>query len=201
MYQYNMKTLDDLLRYAKDVDKFMEMEEFFNKRTERHINLVRKYCDKIHNYYPDQFEGIIERGEEHDQSKYADPEVIPYIYITWDYRCKDLGIDPGISDEIHDEMNAASEHHVHNNRHHPEFFCNEKSTINREDRDAVPDKIIDATEMDDLDIAEMVADWWAMSEEKGDKSPKAWADKNVNKRWKFTKEQKNLIYELIDALS
>ena len=51
--------------------------------------------------------------------------------------------------------------------------------------------------MIDDDIKEMVADWCAMSEEKGN-TPKEWADKVVNKRWKFTSEQTKLIYTLID---
>jgi len=61
------------------------------------------------------------------------------------------------------------------------------------------DKMVDATKMSDLDIAEMTADWAAMGEERGN-SPKEWADKNVNKRWKFTKDQEKLIYELIKSV-
>ena len=66
-------------------------------------------------------------------------------------------------------------------------------------RDKPPEEMIDATKMPDLDIAEMVADWCAVSEERGN-TPKSWADKNVNVRWKFTDEQSDLIYEIIDAV-
>lgn len=52
------------------------------------------------------------------------------------------------------------------------------------------------TGMPDLDVAEMCADWMAMSKELGG-TPKDWADKNVNVRWKFTEAQKKLIYEII----
>ena len=45
----------------------------------------------------------------------------------------------------------------------------------------------------------MVADWSAMSEELGSET-KDWADKNVNVRWEFTDEQRDLIYELIDKV-
>lgn len=38
-----------------------------------------------------------------------------------------------------------------------------------------------------------------MGEEKGN-TVRSWADKNVNVRWKFTEDQVNLIYELIDFL-
>ena len=59
--------------------------------------------------------------------------------------------------------------------------------------------MVDASEMTRLDIAEMVCDWCAVSEERGN-TPKSWADKNVNVRWEFTDEQKDLIYELIDGI-
>lgn len=189
--------IDDMIRNANEMN---EVEEFFEARTKRHIDLVKKFCEKIYALDPEKFEGLIERGEEHDQSKYEEPERTPYIYITWDYRCKDNGEDSGIPEEMRSLMNSASEHHVHNNKHHPEYHCNESTTINRENRDEIPDKIIDATKMSDLDIAEMLADWWAMSEEKGEDNPKGWADKNVNKRWKFTDAQTDLIYNLIDKI-
>jgi hypothetical protein len=191
-------SIEDLFKFSAEME---EMEKFFEERTKRHIGLVKKFCKKIHDLNPQVFEGLIERGEEHDQSKYRDPERVPYIYITWDYRCRDKNEDFGVSEEIKDLMDAASEHHVHSNSHHPEFHCDETTTINRDDRDEVPDKMIDATKMSVIDIAEMLADWWAMSEEKGEVSPKKWADKNVNKRWKFTDEQKDLIYELIDRIT
>jgi len=59
--------------------------------------------------------------------------------------------------------------------------------------------MVDAMKMDNLDIAEMVCDWCAMSEERGN-TPMQWADKNVNVRWKFTDEQKDLIYDLMNKI-
>ena len=38
-----------------------------------------------------------------------------------------------------------------------------------------------------------------MSEERGN-SPQEWADKVINKRWKFTDEQVKLIYELLNNI-
>jgi hypothetical protein len=46
----------------------------------------------------------------------------------------------------------------------------------------------------------MCADWCAMSEELGTNSPKNWADKNVNIRWKFSPRQVKLIYDIIDKI-
>lgn len=197
-----VKNIDDLLRIASDSEITDEMREFFKTRTKKHIDLVKKYCKRLHEYDSGKFEGILERGEIHDQSKYEDPEIDPYILISWDYHCKDTGEKCDLSKETRDKMNEASEHHVKNNFHHPEYHSNSKedSTINREDRDAIPDKMIDATAMSDLDIGEMCTDWAAMSEEKGTNTPQGWAGKNINKRWKFNKDQEYLIYDILDNI-
>jgi len=71
--------------------------------------------------------------------------------------------------------------------------------INKNDRDEPPAEMVDATKMPDLDLAEMVADFCAMSEEKGN-TPQSWADRNVNKRWKFTDQQSDLIYEIMNKV-
>jgi hypothetical protein len=177
-----------------------EMEDWFRERTNRHIDLVRKYCQKLADYDAYRFGELYNRGIYHDISKFEEPEIEPYVYITWQYKCKDKGEKFDISQEIKDKMSKATEHHVKNNPHHPEFHCEkEVGLINRENRDKPPQEIIDATKMTELDIGEMVADWLAMSEEKNS-NPKDWADKNINVRWKFTGKQKGMIYELIDEI-
>jgi hypothetical protein len=175
-----------------------EMLEWFEKRTNKHIKLVQKYCDMIFDFDPDRFEGIVERGKSHDQSKFSSPEKDAYIWITWKHKCKDEGQKFECPSGMSQKMDEATMNHVRNNAHHPENHA-PKFDINSSDRDAPPDHIVDANKMGNIDIAEMVADWCAMSEEKGN-SPKQWADKNVGIRWKFSDEQQNLIYELIDAI-
>jgi hypothetical protein len=178
-----------------------EMRQHYLKRTNKHIDLVKKYCKKIDGVKEPALDGIMERAEEHDQSKLSNPEMDPYIFITWEYKCKDDGKPCNYPKELKDKMNEATEHHIKNNRHHPEYHddSRESGMINRDNRDAVPDKMVDATKMEELDIAEMVADWCAMSEERGN-TPEEWAKKNINKRWKFTKKQEGLIWDLIDYL-
>ena len=183
-----------------DDPEYQKMKDWFTKRTDRHINSVQKYCKKLEDYDSKRFKGLIERGEEHDQSKFKDPEIDPYIYVTWSYKCKDDGVDWEPPKGMDDKMNEATTYHVLNNSHHPEFHAGEDSeVINEEDRDDPKrDKIIDGTKMPDIDIAEMVADWVSVGNERGN-SAKGWADKNINARWKFTKAQENLIYELIEV--
>jgi hypothetical protein len=178
-----------------------EMLDWFEKRTEKHIGLVRKYIDKILKARPDDFSGLEKRKETHDQTKYQEPEKTPYVFITWQYRMKDKGEKFDVPKKILDMMNEATQHHVKHNRHHPELHDPKAGdgSINRNDRDAIPDKMVDGTKMSDTDLAEMVADWCAMSDEKGTQ-PKDWADKNVGKRWKFDDGQKKLIYDLIEEV-
>lgn len=175
-----------------------EMNDWFDNRTAKHISLVQKYGNKIAQL--DGFEKLGDQVKKHDQSKFEDPEKTPYIFVSWQYKCKDDGVEYNPPENIKDQMNKATEHHVKSNSHHPEYYSpQEVDLINREDRDSRSNEIIDATKMSFLDIAEMVADWCAMSEEKGN-TPKEWADKNVNKRWKFTDDQTNLIYDLIEKV-
>jgi hypothetical protein len=167
-------------KFFKEEDQEItkEMRDWFYKRTKRHIELVQKYCQKINDLDSIKWRGILYRGKHHDQSKLQEPEITPYIKMTWYYKCKEDGIDYPYTNEME---NAFIDHHVPSNRHHAEYFK-------------------DLEDMTDLDIAEMVADWSAMSEELGDNGPKEWADKKVGSKWKFNGKQKELIYDLIDGI-
>lgn len=170
-----------------------EMEEFFKKRTDEHIGRVEKYLRKLEKHYPYQF------TEEHDATKWKEPEYEPYLYITWKHKVEDENPDYEIPEEWKEKCDDATFHHIKHNKHHPEYWDDSltENPINKNDRNKT-DRLIDATKMPDKNILEMVADWCAMSEEKGN-TPKEWADKNIGVRWKFTPEQEDLIYEGIDA--
>lgn len=176
-----------------------QMIDWFNIRTKNHIDLVKKYCKKLYDFDPSFYKELLERGKTHDNSKLVEPELTPYIYVTWRYYCKDNGIPFEVSEETEKSMHEATEHHVHSNSHHPEFF-DMNSSINNEDRDAPSKSITNATSMNEIDLAEMCCDWCAMSEEKGENGPFDWADRNINKRWKFTDDQVDYIYTILDFL-
>src|ERR1017187_5777231 len=117
------------------------------------------------------FDALLDIVKLHDLSKFENPEIIPYIYITWRHKCNNEGkkykVPAGIDDT------EATKHHVKNNPHHPEYWSDETNVINTVDRDA-PLKLIDATKMPILAVCEMVADWSAMSEERGTNTPQEW---------------------------
>lgn len=175
-----------------------QMIDHFYKRTKNHIDLVKKYIDKIYLSNPTKYKELLDRKEIHDQSKYKDPELEPYIFITWKYKCEKEGKSFEIPQKIQDLNHQATFYHIKNNRHHPEFHdpnVTDKN-LNKKDRDEVPQKITDGTNMSDIDIAEMVADWMAVSEERNS-NPVEWANKNINTRWKFSDNQINQIYKLL----
>lgn len=177
-----------------------EMEDWFNERTQAHIDRVAKYCRKIHEIFGDKYAGILERAEQHDASKLQDPEREPYIFITEKHRAKREGREFEAPAGMEEAMFQATQHHVIENNHHPEHWSpDQENTINRQDRDKPSGKLVDATAMPDLDLCEMVADWSAMAEELGG-TPREWAQKNVNIRWKFSEPQVNTIYNVIDAV-
>jgi len=177
----------------KDYVKFKDMEEFFNKRTNYHIGLVTKYANKIADLYP-EFDELRDIVKSHDESKFEEPEYTPYIHITWSYHDDNYIIPP----DIKPLTTQATEHHVKHNKHHPEYWSPQEGVINPEDRDA-PRELIFAQDMPLIYIAEMVADWCAVSEERGT-HPKDWADMNIGTRWDFTKDQSGLIYKLINSV-
>jgi hypothetical protein len=156
-----------------------EMFDFFYKRTKEHIDRVAKNISTIAEERDDINKvELMARAKTHDKSKYSKEEFIPYVWLTWWFKEKNEGRDFKYPDGIKEKTREASKSHVENNRHHPEYFENPE-------------------DVSDIDIAEMIADWAAMSQEL-DNSLREWADKNVGKKWKFNKKQVKLIYDLIE---
>ena len=179
-----------------------DMVDHFKQRTELHISLVQKYLQQIIDLNDKRIDNnLLEKEKAHDQSKYEDPEYQPYLHVNWSYHLKDKGEQYDPPQEIKDQMQEATFHHVKNNPHHPEYWDVETTidSINRADRDKPPEKMANATTMPLSYVAAMVADWMAMSEEKGT-NPADWAKANIDKRWKFTDEQKDLIWDLLDSV-
>lgn len=154
-----------------------EMEQHFIKRTNHHIDLVKKNLLYFINnwYYP---HGLRERASRHDKSKFEESERIGYIYRTWQSYCVLNNIEFSYPEEI---VKEAINHHLKNNSHHPEFY-------------SCPD------DMTEMDMIEMVCDWTAMSEEFGEVSAKSFADKVLGTKYLFHNENIKKIYGYISLL-
>mgnify|MGYP003423105453 FL=1 len=173
-----------------------EMIKHFEDRTNRHINLVRQSIKKIVNKFP-EFSKLLDRGKVHDDSKFKEPERTPYIFLTWQNKTDRNGsptdhpmkIDKGV-------MQQATLHHITTNSHHPEYWDKLGANVDINNRNNA-NFIVDATKMPPLDIAEMIADWNAMSEELRTNTPRQWFNKQREVRWHFSQEQEQLIDKLL----
>ena len=181
-----------------------EMEEHYIKRTMSHIEKVQDNGLRLIELLPFgenekyEFLAII---REHDASKFKEPERSLYVLISWRYHIEeDKFKEINLPEWLLTEMTKITEYHTKNNKHHPEYWDTSliSGFINPENRDET-EVMVDGTQMPKLHIMEMVCDWCSVSEERGG-DPTDWADMNVNKRWKFTKEQVELIYGTIKIL-
>jgi hypothetical protein len=183
-------------------DQWTQMVDLFYSRTEKHIVLVQKYAQIIYERFDHVPAELVTRAFKHDASKYQPPEYTPYVYLTWGKKC---GMD--FTDicrrmpecKIHgfrtpqnilDAIDKATFHHITNNEHHPEFFAPNLT----DDKT----KIVIATAMDVISLAEMCADWAAMSEELGTGLVQ-WAYGKIDIKWRFHPDQKRHIADFLTA--
>jgi hypothetical protein len=172
--------------YEEKLDK---KEQFFHARTRKHIKLIKQAARQIVAKYP-ELKKLLIQVESHDASKFQEPEYTPYLSLTWN---KFKGIK-----DTDARFNAATLHHMTTNSHHPECHLDDKAKANLDPKDKSL-KCVDATKMPDLDIAEMVADWQAMSVELKKNTVKQWYDSQKDVRWHFSDEQDALINKLIEV--
>jgi len=203
-----MEYVESIKRYLmmesinKERKHMNDMERFFIERTNKHISRVQDFIDTVCEFYPALANSLRRRGKLHDQSKFFIPERKYYIILTWRYKMQNEGKEYKINDKTNQGILDASFHHVKNNPHHPEYWDKHltKNPINKDNRDK-RDFIVDGTLMDELSMLEQVCDWSAMSIEHNEtEGPKEWADNAINKKWKFTNQQSDFIYEAIDLL-
>ena len=173
-------------------------EKFFEERTNKHIELVQRAAKKIVDKYP-ELEPLLKQTGNHDASKFIEPERTPYIELTQKLKKldkQDKYETPGTIKN--DELNKATLHHITTNSHHPEHHLDDKKEANLdpEDRDKSV-RCIDASKMPELDMAEMIADWQAMSEELKRNTTREWFNEQRDVRWHFSDEQVAFINKLI----
>lgn len=156
-----------------------EMIKFYKTRTEAHIDRVLKWTKVIN-----KAKGLSLNFDNHDNSKWLEPEKTPYIYLSWYYKRKKDGFEYNYPVGVKTRIDAAVQHHYDVNPHHPEFHAESL------------DKPMDARGMSYIDISEMCADWMAMSEEM-ENDPIEWADKVLGEKFHFDEFQTKYIYDLL----
>lgn len=185
----------------------MDKELFFFQRTLEHktrvmmnvLSVVKNssICER-HNV--DKVR-LIKSVLDHDRTKLREPCLSKYIEISWYYYKKYKGETYPL-DKVK-SANATILHMV-SEPHHPEYwdetFLLSPNKTKISDKDKIPLEPANASRMSHEAIVEMVCDWHAMAQERGNSSAREWADYTVNNRWMFTEEQVKLIYKVIDYL-
>lgn len=158
---------------------FEEMEKFYLQRTNDHIDRVKKNISFL------ESKTGMKINKDHDKSKFSREEYIPYIYLSWYYKCKKDNIEYHYPPKVKEQIDLAVQHHYNYNRHHPEYF---KDNISGNGN---------ISDMKDEDIAEMICDIKAMSQELGG-DPKQFLEKKIIPKHKFNKHQTTLMNQLIN---
>ena len=156
-----------------------EMYEFFALDLDRHRGQIKEAAEIIVAAYP-ELNSLLNRAIMHDYSKKKKEVFDDYVvYIwNWEYFKKYGTCLKGYNKSKYDKLLAK---HSRMEPHHPEYHKD--------------------YQMSNVDIAEMVCDWYSVGITRpGGCTMREWADKTVNKKWKFTERQVKLIYNLITLL-
>lgn len=109
--------------------------------TYKHIKKVRSYLDRF-------IQELLHRGENHDNSKFEEPELSIFAENT--SKLKDTEYGSEKYKQLLEEVKPAIVHHYSKNRHHPEHWVN------------------GVNDMTLIDLLEMLADWKAATERNKD---------------------------------
>lgn len=141
-------------------------QKLCNYETQKHIKLVAKLLNHCATE-------LIRRGEVHDDSKLASPEVELFAEFTPRLAACTYGSPE--YDELRLALKPALDHHYANNSHHPEFYKNGVNDMNL------------------LDIIELFCDWYAAGKRHNDGNIRHSLE--VNKKRFGIKDQLNGIFE------
>lgn len=156
-------------------DITLEMAEFFNYRLDLHCGLVRKYAGALEGLTP-PLGGLLAVADKHDDSKYHEPELLPYIRLTWWYK-EHTGTGERPPKDL---LGDVWQHHLEVNDHHPEFWP-------------------EPAAMTDIALAHMVCDLAAMAAELKT-GLWDWITQVTLRKYKWTGEQAQKIMQYAEHL-
>jgi hypothetical protein len=170
-----------------------EMQNYSDQRTQKHIDRVEKNYQELAAKF-----NLNDQPRLHDDSKMNSlEEASPYVWVNWWYKCKREGHPIVLEPSVKAATDAATMHHILNNRHHPEFYSEDPVKLG-DNRDKL-ERAINIKEMPIEDVAEMVADWQAMSQELKTNTARDWFEKVDEKRWIFKQKNRDQILKFLTA--
>lgn len=147
-------------------------EQATNYATMRHIERVRNLLNVM-------VLELLRRGEQHDQTKLAPPEVAAFAAKTAELTGTTYGGEDYERNKR--EIAVALQHHYAHNRHHPEHFKNGIRDMNL------------------LDLVEMFCDWKAASERHADGNIRKSIEHNAG-RFNMTPDLVRIFENTIEVL-
>jgi hypothetical protein len=185
------KSLIKIETLLKDAN-FDEKEKVFKDYLEDHIKRVKENVKKLVKVFP-QYSEALKNVESHDILKWQEPEKTPYVNLTYKKVQK-------IKEPLTQDEKEALFHHIKHSKHHPEYWDENFEKLNEEVFDSENlTQQIDASNMPDEYLLEMVADWKATADIMGN-TARSWFEKQNGKRWIFTPHQVNLINKFLEVL-
>lgn len=162
-----------------------------------HKKSLMETLDLSEDQFNDFSSQLIQRGKQHDLSKYSEPEKIAYIYLNWKFdQEKTYSKKYQYPEGMEEIVKKAIQHHYQHNSHHSEFYCYKEDGTREDDKKRI--KVL-LKNMNDVDLLEMVADWMAISQEYKTKcTDYAIATIGDDKAKPFTEEQKIKIFKWIN---
>jgi len=184
------------------------LKKYHNNSIREHRKLIKKYLEKfsqseLATALDFSISDATKIAQKHDLDKCPGGNLYEaYVKISYLYHCKYNDIPAEIDYTM--DLDDATRDHIINNSHHPEYWdANYEPVIvtDFKNRDSTTINSVSGKDMDDEAIIEMCADWCAVGAQRGN-SAYAWASKvRENKRYTFTKEQWNFIYEILDIMN
>ena len=168
----------ELYELTKKLNPSEELKQKFIDRTKQHIKLVNYYAGKIGASFPN-----------HDHSK-LDILLDGYCYFSKPKEER--------TPEEQKVLDLATFIHVTNAPHHPEYWT-ETDLRGFTRGNFTPNGVVDATEMPEECLLEMVCDWQATGTEKGN-SARDWFNQTNGTRWVFSEYQRKFILDLIGKI-
>ena len=160
-----------------------EMLDFYEARTNNHIELVKKNLYKLANKF--SYEDLRWRAVEHDKSKASKEEYLPYVFFTWHKKYPEFDF----TIEMQEAFDMAWVHHYQNNDHHCEFWV--------PPRGRCPVKLINNISKEAM--IEMCCDVHAMSQEFNDNAVD-FLVRNHFKKYPFSDDNKLFMLNVMSNL-
>jgi len=152
----------------------LKQKQSFLERHNKHKGLVKKYAERISQFYPTLTE-LLEIIKQHDDTKLQEENI--HLYILFNLQCR------GKYQMTNDESIAykkVREFHGKLEKHHPDFYKDHK-------------------EIPVLYLAEMACDWCAVGEELGS-NPIDFYNKVIGKTLHLSEDQSLFIYKVINKI-